>query len=579
MMSLGQGGWVTVDMGATVVDGPGDDVRVYQATSNEEITVYASSSRPGTVHPARPARAVRHPLDRHLLEPLPPSTSPERRPRGSALPASRGRRDLPVPVRRHGVRRRRPRRGPGPELPVKKTALLAAKLAVSAGPADLPAREHRPRRALSPRCARRHRPAGGGGRALHAIVVLSTWRWRVLLRAQGYEAPLRHLSASYLVANFFNNFLPSNIGGDVVRVRDSSRLTGSTTTSVAIVAIDRILGFGALYVLALLAYVRSAGPRPARTCGARHPRSCCSRDRLRGARLRLLPSRHRAPDPGRVGPRRDRPGCASASRSCRPRCTSTAGRSARCGWRSRPASRCSRSSSSTTSTWRSRCASRCLSPRRSSSCPCASWCRRCRSRSTAGASARACSSCTSSSSGCRATARSAFSLVGAGLMVLLSLSGAVVWTSRQRPGAAGAGRMRTSVLHVCDKFGVAGLEHPRRVAPLLLVVPPLRPRAASTSSLVGLKTRGARLAPARSTRASRSITWTADASTRASSATWWRWRARATRASSTCTATRRPTSAGWRRAGAGRRARAARALRRPAHARVPGARRPPARAA
>lgn len=47
MMSLGQGGWVTVDMGASVVDGNGDDVRVFQTTSNEEVTVYASSSPQG----------------------------------------------------------------------------------------------------------------------------------------------------------------------------------------------------------------------------------------------------------------------------------------------------------------------------------------------------------------------------------------------------------------------------------------------------------------------------------------------------------------------------------------------------
>lgn len=47
MMSLGQGGWVTVDMGATVTDGPGADVRVYQATSGEEVTVYAASSAQG----------------------------------------------------------------------------------------------------------------------------------------------------------------------------------------------------------------------------------------------------------------------------------------------------------------------------------------------------------------------------------------------------------------------------------------------------------------------------------------------------------------------------------------------------
>jgi len=87
-----------------------------------------------------------------------------------------------------------------------------------------------------------------------AMLGLSTWRWGLLLKAQGYPAPLRDLTASYLVATFFNNFLPSNIGGDVIRIRDGSRFTGSTTASVAIVAIDRILGFGALYFLAAAAF-------------------------------------------------------------------------------------------------------------------------------------------------------------------------------------------------------------------------------------------------------------------------------------------------------------------------------------
>ena len=101
-----------------------------------------------------------------------------------------------------------------------------------------------------------------------AILAISTWRWRVLLEAQGYTIPLAHLSGSYLVATFFNNFLPSNIGGDVVRVRDSSRLTGSTTTSLAVVAIDRILGLGALYALALVAFL-TGGPMVRELAGAR----------------------------------------------------------------------------------------------------------------------------------------------------------------------------------------------------------------------------------------------------------------------------------------------------------------------
>jgi hypothetical protein len=96
----------------------------------------------------------------------------------------------------------------------------------------------------------------GGALSLYcAMLGLATWRWRLLLRTQGFPAPLRHLSASYLVASFFNNFLPSNIGGDVVRVRDSTRLTGSTTTSLAVVLIDRILGFGALYAIAATAFL------------------------------------------------------------------------------------------------------------------------------------------------------------------------------------------------------------------------------------------------------------------------------------------------------------------------------------
>ena len=100
------------------------------------------------------------------------------------------------------------------------------------------------------------------------MLALATWRWQLLLEALGVVAPLRHLTASYLVATFFNNFLPSNIGGDIVRVRDGSRLTGSTTSSLAVVGIDRILGLGALWVLAAVAFV-FAGPQLRELAGAR----------------------------------------------------------------------------------------------------------------------------------------------------------------------------------------------------------------------------------------------------------------------------------------------------------------------
>ncbi len=47
MMSLGQGGYVTVEMGVTAVDGEGADVRVFQTTSGEPVTLYAAANPQG----------------------------------------------------------------------------------------------------------------------------------------------------------------------------------------------------------------------------------------------------------------------------------------------------------------------------------------------------------------------------------------------------------------------------------------------------------------------------------------------------------------------------------------------------
>ena len=47
---------------------------------------------------------------------------------------------------------------------------------------------------------------------------------------------------SFLVAVFANNFLPSNIGGDVIRIRDTAKAAGSKTLATAVVLFDRGLG-------------------------------------------------------------------------------------------------------------------------------------------------------------------------------------------------------------------------------------------------------------------------------------------------------------------------------------------------
>lgn len=84
------------------------------------------------------------------------------------------------------------------------------------------------------------------------MFLVSAWRWRLLLRAQHAGLPFGRLLASFLVGSFFNNFLPSNIGGDVVRITDTARAAGSKTVATTIVLIDRGLGLlGLVFVAAL----------------------------------------------------------------------------------------------------------------------------------------------------------------------------------------------------------------------------------------------------------------------------------------------------------------------------------------
>jgi uncharacterized protein (TIRG00374 family) len=82
------------------------------------------------------------------------------------------------------------------------------------------------------------------------MILISAWRWRILLAAQHIAVPFKRLTNSLLVATFFNNFLPSNIGGDVIRIRDTARQAGSKTLATTVVLLDRGLGLFALLFVA-----------------------------------------------------------------------------------------------------------------------------------------------------------------------------------------------------------------------------------------------------------------------------------------------------------------------------------------
>ncbi len=95
----------------------------------------------------------------------------------------------------------------------------------------------------------------------YAGYFITALRWKTLLHAQGVDAPLFYLVKSFMVAVFFNNFLPSTIGGDLMRMYDSYRMGGSKTGAVSVIFIDRLFGVTALLSYALIAILLSSAVR------------------------------------------------------------------------------------------------------------------------------------------------------------------------------------------------------------------------------------------------------------------------------------------------------------------------------
>ncbi len=81
--------------------------------------------------------------------------------------------------------------------------------------------------------------------------LLGAWQWRQLLEAVGIRIPAWKVSAYYHVGLFFNNFLPANIGGDIMRVMDASRHGPGGGAALSTVLMDRLIGTVALAGLAL----------------------------------------------------------------------------------------------------------------------------------------------------------------------------------------------------------------------------------------------------------------------------------------------------------------------------------------
>lgn len=82
-------------------------------------------------------------------------------------------------------------------------------------------------------------------------------RWQGLLSAQGIRPGWLYLYESTLVAGFFRQFLPSIVGGDVIRGYDACRAGARVGQSAMILLLDRLFGLLALAILAAVAVLAS----------------------------------------------------------------------------------------------------------------------------------------------------------------------------------------------------------------------------------------------------------------------------------------------------------------------------------
>jgi uncharacterized protein (TIRG00374 family) len=83
--------------------------------------------------------------------------------------------------------------------------------------------------------------------------VLSAWRWHLLLRPVDLDVPLPRLIGFYFIGMFFNLFLPTIVGGDVVKALLLSRETRAPAPATVSVFMERNVGLLALLGVATVA--------------------------------------------------------------------------------------------------------------------------------------------------------------------------------------------------------------------------------------------------------------------------------------------------------------------------------------
>jgi glycosyltransferase 2 family protein len=94
-----------------------------------------------------------------------------------------------------------------------------------------------------------------GGIVFFCINFVILWRWRILLKAVGLKTKVYSSLRWFFTGLFFNLFLPTSVGGDVIKGLGLSKETGGHKTKIfASIVLDRLMGFAGITSLAFAAF-------------------------------------------------------------------------------------------------------------------------------------------------------------------------------------------------------------------------------------------------------------------------------------------------------------------------------------
>ncbi|MFA5775985.1 MAG: lysylphosphatidylglycerol synthase transmembrane domain-containing protein [Patescibacteria group bacterium] len=89
---------------------------------------------------------------------------------------------------------------------------------------------------------------------------VSSVRWKkLLIHSDTSHVSVKYLTSLYFIGSFFNNFMPTSVGGDVYKVVKLGKKLGSTTDAFTATFMERFTGVAALVCISSAALIKLLG--------------------------------------------------------------------------------------------------------------------------------------------------------------------------------------------------------------------------------------------------------------------------------------------------------------------------------